>query len=166
MTLYECIMKILFGFMFMFCCSSGFAQDKREEKLKTIISKQETDWNKNDISAYGNSFSEDAVLINFLGLFWKGKTEIINQFRMINECCIRPTHIKLDILDVKFLSDASALTHLKETLTAKEDYIIPGGVVKKGTVNHKFITAVFIKEKTEWQILSLQVTQVVPLPPR
>ena len=159
-------MKILSGFLLMICCFSGFAQDKKAQALTLIISKQESDWNKNDINAYVNSFSDDAVLINFLGSFWKGKAEIMKQFQIINECCIKPTQVRLDVLDTRFLNDVSAIIHIKETLTAKEDYLVPGGVIKKGNINYKFITAVFVKEKPAWKVLSMQVTQVVPLPPR
>ena len=158
-------MKKLFIFIFLILNGCSFAQTQ-EEQLSIIIAKQEADWNKNDMNAFASSFTEDGILINFIGLFWKGRTEIINQFKQINECCIRPTHIKLDIVDTKFLSDNSAVAHIRETLTAKEDYNVPGKVVTKGSVDHKFITAVFVKQNDYWKIISMQVTQVVPLPPR
>ncbi|WP_316759948.1 SgcJ/EcaC family oxidoreductase [Pedobacter aquatilis] len=64
-----------------------WAQTSQEEINKIVI-KQESDWNKNDMLSYANSFTDDATLINFLGLFWKGKGEIITQFKLINDCCI------------------------------------------------------------------------------
>lgn len=145
--------------------SSGYCFSQTKEKpLLDIIAKQEADWNKNDMIAFANSFTEDGTLINFLGFYWKGKDEIISQFKQINECCIKPTHIKLEVLDSKFLSDNSAVAHVKETLTAKEDYMVPGAKVTKGSIDHKFITAVFIKQESKWKIASMQVTQVKPLP--
>ncbi|QDW19831.1 SgcJ/EcaC family oxidoreductase [Flavobacterium sp. KBS0721] len=140
------------------------AQNK-EDALKKIIEQQELDWNKNDMKSFSQAFSEDAVLINFLGMYWKGKQEIITQFSHINECCIKPTAVKLDWIDAKFLSENAVYAHIKETLTAKEDYAVPGGVVKKGTVNTKFITAVFEKLNSSWKITTMQVTQV-NAPPR
>ena len=144
----------------MFLCTAtvSFAQNK-EEVLKKIISQQETDWNKNDMKAFSEPFSDDAVLINFLGMYWKGKQEIITQFSYINDCCIKPTEVKFEWLDAKFLSENAAYAHLKETLTAKQDYAVPGAVVKKGTVNTKFITAVFEKQNSIWKIVTMQVTQ-------
>lgn len=59
-----------------------------------------------------------------------------------------------------------AIVYIKELLTAKEEYQVPGNIIKEGTVNHKLITAVFIKLENTWKIRSMQVTQVVPLPPR
>lgn len=135
------------------------------EDLKKIIQQQESDWNKNDMKSFSNTFSEDAVLINFLGMYWQGKENIITQFSHINDCCIKPTAVKFDWIDSKILSENAAVARIKETLTAKEDYAVPGGVVKKGAVNTKFITAVFEKKNNIWKIVSMQVTQVNE-PPR
>lgn len=135
------------------------------EDLKKIIQQQELDWNKNDMKSFSNAFSEDAVLINFLGMYWQGKENIITQFSHINDCCIKPTSVKFDWIDSKMLSENAAVARIKETLTAKEDYAVPGGVVKKGAVNTKFITAVFEKKNNIWKIVSMQVTQV-NAPPR
>ena len=143
---------------------TAFAQTQADD-LKKIISQQESDWNKNDMKSFSNAFSEDAVLINFLGMYWQGKENIITQFSHINDCCIKPTSVKFDWIDAKILSENVAVAHIKETLTAKEDYAVPGGVVKKGAVNNKFITAVFEKKDKIWKIASMQVTQV-NAPPR
>jgi len=157
-------MKAICLLIVMLSSTIVLAQNK-EEALKKIIEQQELDWNKNDMKSFSQAFSEDAVLINFLGMYWKGKQEIITQFSHINECCIKPTAVKLDWIDAKFLSENAAYAHIKETLTAKEDYAVPGGVVKKGTVNTKFITAVFEKQNSSWKIITMQVTQV-NAPPR
>lgn len=157
-------MKVICLLIVMLSTTIVLAQNK-EEALKKIIEQRELDWNKNDMKSFSQAFSEDAVLINFLGMYWKGKQEIITQFSHINECCIKPTAVKLDWIDAKFLSENAAYAHIKETLTAKEDYAVPGGVVKKGTVNTKFITAVFEKQNNSWKITTMQVTQV-NAPPR
>ncbi|MFQ6603367.1 SgcJ/EcaC family oxidoreductase [Flavobacterium sp. C3NV] len=157
-------MKAICLLIVMLSTTVVLAQSK-DEALKKIIQQQELDWNKNDMKSFSQAFSEDAVLINFLGMYWKGKEEIMTQFSHINECCIKPTSIKLEWIDAKFLSENAAYAHIKETLTAKEDYAVPGGVVKKGTVNTKFITAVFEKQNTIWKIITMQVTQV-NAPPR
>lgn len=151
-------MKKLYLLFVLFGVTIGFAQNN--EALQKIIQQQELDWNKNDMKSFSQAFSEDAVLINFLGMYWKGKEEIITQFSHINECCIKPTSVKFEWIDSKTLSENAAVAHIKETLTAKEDYAVPGGVVKKGTVNSKFITAVFEKKNAVWKITSMQVTQV------
>ena len=142
-------------------CSSTIAIAQNQvNDLQKIIQQQEADWNKNDMKAFSAPFSDDAVLINFLGMYWKGKENIITEFSHINECCIKPTSVKFDWIDSKSLTENAAVDHIKETLTAKEDYAVPGGVVKKGSVSTKFITAVFEKKDATWKIVSMQVTQL------
>ena len=158
-------MRIIYLLVILVSSSiTAFAQTQADD-LKNIISQQESDWNKNDMKSFSNAFSEDAVLINFLGMYWQGKENIITQFSHINDCCIKPTSVKLDWIDSKILSENAAVARVKETLTAKEDYAVPGGVVKKGAVNTKFITAVFEKKDKTWKIASMQVTQV-NVPPK
>lgn len=132
--------------------------------LKQIIQKQEYDWNKNDMKSFSDAFSDDATLINFLGMYWKGKENIISQFSQINECCIKPTSVKFEWIDSKVINNSSAVAHIKEELTAKNDYAVPEGVVKRGNIDYKFITAVFEKKNEIWKIISMQVTQIKPPP--
>ena len=157
-------MKIIYLFLLMCSSTIAIAQNQVND-LQKIIQEQEVAWNKNDMKAFSSPFSDDAVLINFLGMYWKGKENIITEFSHINECCIKPTSVKFDWIDSKSLTENAAVAHIKETLTAKEDYAVPGGVVKKGSVSTKFITAVFEKKDATWKIVSMQVTQL-NLPPR
>lgn len=152
-------MKTLYFVIILLYCSVAIGQSE-EKELKSIIEKQEADWNKNDMKAFSSAFDENAVLINFLGMYWKGRENIIEQFSRINDCCIKPTLVHYEWVYFKLISENAAFAHIKETLTAKEDYAVPGGVVKKGTVNVKYITAVFEKKNAAWKIASMQVTQV------
>jgi ketosteroid isomerase-like protein len=58
-----------------------FAQQKdstRSEKdIKSIIQKQEEEWNKHDFEAFCKFYTDDATFINYMGMFWKGKREIV-----------------------------------------------------------------------------------------
>ncbi|WP_316794978.1 SgcJ/EcaC family oxidoreductase [Pedobacter agri] len=143
----------------------GYAQNDNK-MITSIIARQESDWNRNDMSSYAMAFSNDAVLINFLGLFWRGRDEIVEQFKLINECCIKPTRVMFEVKDIRTLNQNTAVAHINETITAIQDYNVPGKTIKKGTIEHKIITAVFLKDKTEWKIISMQVTQIIPLPPK
>lgn len=61
---------------------------------------------------------------------------------------------------VKFIDDKTAIAYIGETLTAQEDYQVPGATVRKGSVDKKMVTAVFQKAAESWKIVSMQVTQV------
>jgi len=152
--------------LFIVILSTHCCAQTPQEEIKKVVTKQETDWNKNDMLSYAGSFTEDGTLINFLGLLWKGKNEISTQFKLINDCCIKPTQVKFDIVDTHFLSEQTAIVYIKETLIAKQDYQVPGKIIKKGTIDNKVISAIFVKQENRWKIRSMQVTQIVSLPPR
>lgn len=154
--------KILLLFLALISYTGIDAQTS-DDPLKQIIQKQEADWNKNDMKAFSETFSDDATLINFLGMYWKGKENISAQFSQINECCIKPTSVKYELIDTKMINESSAVAYIKEELTAKSDYAVPGGLVKKGNIDHKYISAVFQKADKIWKIISMQVTQISPL---
>lgn len=152
-------MKMLFLLLLTLCSIAGvFAQDTTEE-LSKIIKKQELDWNKNDMESFSDAFSDEAVLINFLGSVWKGRKMITEQFSNINDCCIKPTAVRFEISEIKSINDETAIVYIEETLIAKEDYQVPGGTIKKGSIDKKIVTAAFQKISKSWKIVSMQVTQ-------
>lgn len=151
--------SLFFLFLMVFALNNVSAQNKTDE-LKKIISQQEANWNRNDMKSFSEAFSDDGVLINFLGQVWTGKKMIVDQFSKINDCCIKPTAVKFDVSDVKFIDDKTAIAYIRETLTAQQDYQVPGATVRKGSVDKKMVTAVFQKIAESWRIVSMQVTQV------
>ena len=153
-------MKALFLILSAMILSCNLHAQAKNEEIEKVIKQQQADWNKNDMPSFANAFTDDATLINFLGFVWKGKEEIVKQFSFINECCIRPTSVEFELGEVKYLDDSYAIAYVKEKLTAKEDYQVPGGTVKKGSIDHKIVTAVMVKKDGSWKITSMQVTQV------
>ncbi|MBW8524219.1 SgcJ/EcaC family oxidoreductase [Chryseobacterium chendengshani] len=153
-------MKTLLLFLLMMFSVTKISAQNKTDEISKIINQQETDWNKNDMKSFSNAFSDDGILINFLGLVWKGKKMINEQFSYINDCCIKPTSVKFEVTGVKVIDDKTAIAYINETLTAKEDYQVPGATVKKGSIDKKIVTAVFQKESKSWKIVSMQVTQV------
>lgn len=153
-------MKTPLLFLLMVFGTTGMSAQNKTDEISKIVSQQETDWNKNDMKAFSDAFSDDGVLINFVGSFWKGKRMISERFSYINDCCIKPTTVKFEVTDVKFIDDKTAIAYIKETLTAKEDYQVPGATVRKGSIDKKIVTAVFQKVSKSWKIVSMQVTQV------
>jgi uncharacterized protein (TIGR02246 family) len=134
-----------------------------EDSIRHIIMNQQTAWNDNRMQDFCSFFTSDATLINFLGMKWESRAEIIQRFAAINDCCIKPTSVSFSITGIRFLQENIAIAYVSETLLAREDYQVPGKTVKKGETDHKIWSAVFIRKEGKWQIASLQVTQNNPL---
>lgn len=134
-----------------------------EQTVSKMLLEQETAWNKNDMRAFCKDFTDDSVLINFLGMFWEGKENIIAEFAKINDCCIKPTSVKFDLIKVKEISDDVWVAYVKETLKAEQDYAVPGKMVPKGTVDLKMMTLILVKINGEWKFKSGHLTMITPV---
>lgn len=157
-------MKIkLFLITALFFVLNVFAQNA-EQTVSRMLSEQETAWNKNDMKAFCKDFTDDSVLINFLGMYWEGKENILAEFAKINDCCIKPSSVKFELIKVKEISADVMVAYAKETITAKEDYTVPGKIVKKGTVDVKMMTLILVKENNAWKFKSGQLTLLAPMP--
>jgi uncharacterized protein (TIGR02246 family) len=138
------------------------AQNKTADEIaiKTIIQKQEEAWNRHDVKGMGAYFSDDATLVNFLGMFWKSKAEIIQNLSRINEEVFKNTSIRFELKKLKFITNDVAVVNLEEQFTVEEDYTDLGQLYKKGDKNYKLITNVFIRKNNEWQITASQLTLI------
>ena len=140
-----------------------FAQNDTgaETAIKTIIQKQEDAWNQHKLIEMGTLyFADDATLINFLGMFWKSKAEIIQNLRRINEDVFKHTSIKYELKELKFITSDVAIANIEEQFTVEEDYTDVGQQYKKGDKNYKMITNVFVRKNNEWLITSSQLTLI------
>jgi uncharacterized protein (TIGR02246 family) len=141
--------------------SSAQSDTAAERAIKTIIQKQEEAWNKHKLIEMGTAyFADDATLINFLGMFWKSKAEIIQNLRRINEDVFKHASIRFELKELKFITSDVAIANIEEQFTVEEDYTDVGQQYKKGDKNYKLMTNVFVRKNNEWLITSSQLTLV------
>ncbi len=138
------------------------AQNDRaiEKSIQTILQKQEEAWNKHDMDAMSAFFTDDATLVNFLGMFWKSKAEIQENFRRINDDVFKHTSIKLSLKKLKVITPGVAVANVEEQFNVEEDYTDLGQQYKKGDKNYKLIMNVFIRKNNDWQITASQLTLI------
>ncbi|MEP7232082.1 MAG: SgcJ/EcaC family oxidoreductase [Ginsengibacter sp.] len=154
--------KVLITCFLLVSTCTLFAQNNTpsEKAIKTIIQKQEDAWNRHDINGMGAYFTGDATLINFLGMFWKSKAEIIENLGRINEAVFKHTSIKFELKKLKFITNEVAIANIEEQFNVKEDYTDVGQQYKKGDKNYKLITNVFVRKNNEWLVTASQLTLI------
>ena len=131
-----------------------------EKSIRNILQKQEEAWNKHDIDGMGAYFTDDATLVNFLGMFWKSKAEIQENLRRINDDVFKHTSIKLSLKKLKVITPDVAVANVEEEFDVEEDYTDVGQQYKKGDKNYKLIMNVFVRKNNEWQITASQLTLI------
>jgi len=139
-----------------------FAQNNAIEEtiIKAVIKQQETAWNKHDWESFSSHFTEDATLINFAGQFWKSKNDIIAHFKQLSDCCLSPTSLTFEVKYTRFLTPDIAIVYIEETLFTDRDYDVPFHQYKKGDIDYKTMTDIFVKQNNEWKITAAQLTLI------
>jgi uncharacterized protein (TIGR02246 family) len=131
-----------------------------EMAIKKVIQQQGEARNKYDWETLSSYFTDDGILINPVGDFWRGRNEILAHLKLLSACCLEPTSAKSDIKYIKFLTSEIAIVYIEETLIANKDFDLPFHKYKKGDTDYNWKTDVFIKKNNEWEITSRQVTLI------
>ncbi|MVM36106.1 SgcJ/EcaC family oxidoreductase [Spirosoma sp. HMF4905] len=139
-----------------------FAQHdpKAELAIKKVIQQQGEARNKQDWDALGSSFTDDGILINPVGQFWKGRREIVAHLKELSACCLEPILTKVDVKTIRFLTPVVAIVYTEVTEVARKDFALPFRQYKKGDTDYSWKTDVFIKQNDEWKITTRQVTLI------
>jgi uncharacterized protein (TIGR02246 family) len=148
--------------VFAFCATAMFAQSQKNDEIiiKNIIQQQQVAWNDHDWNAFSSHFTDDGTLINFIGQFWKGKADILDHFKLLNDCCLAPTSLEFTTKSIRFLTPTVAVVYLEEKLVADRDYDVPFHHYKKGDTEYKILTNIFVKTNREWEIAAAQLTLI------
>ena len=99
----------------------------REQIRKVTQTEQENAWNKHDAKAYANLFTEDGDCVNIVGWWWKGRHEIEQKLSAAYKFVFAQSVLKINDVDVRFLSDDIAVAHVHWTLTGAKT---PGAIPK------------------------------------
>ena len=138
------------------------AQDHHidEIAIKKVILQQEAAWNKHDWEGFSSYFTEDGTLINFLGQFWQGRKDIIMHFNLFGDCCLVPTSLKFEFKNARFITPDIAVVYIEETLIANKDYDVPFRRYKKGEIDYKMKSDVFVRQNDKWMVAATQLTLI------
>lgn len=160
-------MKLLF---LLACCfiigAQAHAQNmSNENAVRVVFQKMNDAWKVHDYGyTHDDILDDNAVLINPIGMFWKGKDEITKALQYLGE--VRFKHLKAiedSIISIRFLSPSSALVLLHDVGEVTDDFTMPGetGITKKGERTEGLQSFTLVKQNETWRITSITATEVV-----
>ena len=147
--------------------SAVFSQNATDEKaVRTVIQKAENAYNAHDFSYAGqyDILSQNAVLINPVGMYWKNRTEIIKGTQVMGAVRLKYESAKYTFKDLRFLSPAVALVVMHSIGKVEQDYNFPDGTKggSKGDTTEGMYLFTLVKQEKIWKIASMQVTHIDP----
>jgi len=136
--------------------SRGAAPTPDESEIRNVQARQADAWNRHDATAYANLFTEDGDVVNVVGWWWKGRSQIESRLTAAFAFVFRESTMSITDVDVRFLSPDLAIAHVRWTMVgAKAPPNIPEP--KEGIQ-----LQVLKKSAGKWLIASFQNTSSVP----
>ena len=157
-----------FLFTCLLICSASFlfAQSNSKDSIdvRSIIQQYEDAWNKNDMDAVCNLFTEDASWINVGGLYWRNKKEISIAHHAFAPVLKYMIPAKLNIQNIQFAAPGVALVFIHEKIQMNHALSFPDGRdVVPGDIIYDQISFVLVKNPSgKWQIKTGHNTPVYP----
>lgn len=158
--------KILF--FIIFCVSNiafSFAQIADEKAINSFIANAQELWNKHDINAYNDLYTDDATLVNPAGIFCANKAEIVKMHLEANEFYFKKTSATISIPKMRLISPEMAVVNTIYHINVEQEITMPDGMkMPKGAKPLVAILHVLVKKNGTWKISATQVTNVMPPP--
>jgi uncharacterized protein (TIGR02246 family) len=136
------------------------AEDKatEEQAIRQVAKDYETRWNKHDMNAFADLFTDDAEWVNVVGMVWRGKAEIMKAHRAFHETDFKNRSVYVDDLTVRFIRPDVAVAIAKWKV---DGFTAPDGrQFDKGV---DVSTLVFAKQNGKWLIASGERVTVDPI---
>lgn len=136
--------------------STGAAQARDEQAIRDVQVRQAEAWNRHDATAYAKLFTEDGDVVNVVGWWWKGRSQIESRLTAGFAFVFRESTLSITDVQVRFLSPTIAVAHVLWTMTGAKT---PAGIPEP---RQGIQLQVLKKSGDDWLIASFQNTNSVP----
>jgi uncharacterized protein (TIGR02246 family) len=128
-----------------------------EAAIRDVVqTRQQEAWNKHDAKAYAALFAEDGDLVNVVGWWWKGRTEIESKLTDAFAFVFRDSTLTITEVNVRFLTPDIAVAHMRWTMSGART---PPTILEP---REGIQTFVLQKLGGNWMIVAFQNTNHVP----
>jgi len=136
-------------FAFYVLMPNSFAADNASgpEAARQIVGNLEAAWNKHDMQAYGALFHDDAEWINVVGMYWRGKPQIVKAHTAFHETIFKDCRLEGKELTVREVTPDAVVAVWAH---AQDAYKTSSGTLQEKTLNR--LTLVVTKRNGKWLI--------------
>ena len=145
-------------FLMLTQCSSPDQNIHDEASVRHVSEDFILAWNRHDMKALANLFSEDADFVNVVGMWWKNRQEIELAHVKTHETMFKNSQLSGEVTSLKFIKPDVAVAHLNWKLVG---HLAPDGTL--GEPRSGILVYVAVKEKDgTWRIHTAQNTDIIP----
>lgn len=136
------------------------AQASDVSAVRELQVQQAAAWNRHDAAAYAALFAEDGDVVNVLGWWWRGRTEIESRLTDAFAWVFRDSTLTITEVQVRSLDPLTAVAHVRWVLEGAK---VPPGAPEPPRQGIQL--QVLRKEAGRWKIVSFQNTNSYPETP-
>jgi uncharacterized protein (TIGR02246 family) len=153
---------IIYTCLFMCACNGRGQSDSADYKsIRLAVKNLNEIWNRHDMDAYCDLFTEDATWVNILGMFWQNKTDLCKAHKIIKEVALKYWTAEMNLVKIRFIMQDVALVYIYETGYVEHEFdASPTKKFFKGDIFHDRLFLVYKKINNNWKITAGQNTTV------
>jgi uncharacterized protein (TIGR02246 family) len=136
------------------------AQQSDVHAVREVQMQQAQAWNRHDAAAYAALFAADGDVVNVLGWWWRGRSEIEGKLTDAFAWVFRDCTLTIGEVHVRLLDPVTAVAHVRWVLEGAK---VPPGAPEPPRQGIQL--QVLRKELGRWQIVSFQNTNSAPETP-
>ena len=130
------------------------------QAIRDLGARWQDGWNRHDISALADLFTEDADFVTVIGKWCKGKKEFHDYHVRFHQVMFKDSVWKTTNTQIRFVKPDVAIVHVNWGITGDRD--------ADGTPRNKprdgIFTQVMVKQNGQWRISASQNTNIEALP--
>ena len=128
-----------------------------ESLIRDVVAGFPKAWNRHDARAIANLFAEDGDVVNVVGWWWHGRSQIEKQLRDAHAFIFKESVLTHDEVHIRFLDSRVAVVHVRWSLVGHKNPDGTPGQSRKGVE-----TYVLQKQEEKWLIAAFQNTDSIP----
>jgi len=136
--------------------TASAAQTIDDAAIREVQARQADAWNRHDATAYANLFTTDGEVVNVVGWWWKGRSQIESRLTDAFAFVFRDSRMTIADVQTRYLAPEIAITHVLWTMSGTK---MPPGIPEP---REGIQLEVLKKIDGKWLIYSFQNTNSVP----
>src|SRR5579864_3294804 len=135
--------------------------NKAIQEIEALFNEMEKQWNRHDIQAYAELWTEDADFVNVLGMHRGSRQELQAELDFLHAGRFKNTQVRLEQRKIRLLTPEVAVAHVWWEMNG--DPGMPGFPTRDGKRNGVF-THVLQQTPQGWRFVASQNTDTLPIP--
>jgi uncharacterized protein (TIGR02246 family) len=148
-TILTCICVVAFS-------AAAAGQEIEDREIRDLQTRQADAWNRHDATAYANLFTEVGEVVNVVGWWWKGRSQIESRLTDAFAFVFRDSRMTITDVQTRHLAPGLAIAHVLWTMAGVRT---PPGIPEP---REGIQIQVLKKVDGKWFIYSFQNTNRVP----